>query len=313
MDYNKNSLLQFLKQPISETACQSLTEDLINNGCHNPLLIWDNYIIDGCKRYDICRTWQLPYTVEYLPFTDMNDAVSYVCEAELNRPDLTCEMRRYLVGKKLKTDTEISIRKSARTSHISSPTASLKALKKQEMARALGEKYHLSPGTVLKYARFMKNIDLISNADKSFALRILSSELRISLEHTAKLARFTASELRTLDKILSKSNRYHIGYSEIYQITQRNSSDTGKSKTKTRKEIIPLIRNIPKYDPDAEVASLTLTIPSWISSIERMEKNAELDKISLSAGQKLKKQLSCLMTVSGKLYKILEDLHYENN
>ncbi len=39
--------------------------------------------------------------------------------------------------------------------------------------------------------------------------------------------------------------------------------------SRPRKEVSLPIKDTPKYDPDAEILSLTLTIPSWISSMER--------------------------------------------
>ena len=43
---------------------------------------------------------------------------------------------------------------------------------------------------------------------------------------------------------------------------------------------------MPEYDPDAEVIGLTLTIPSWSSSIDRIGRT-DLDSVSASARAKL--------------------------
>lgn len=51
---------------------------------------------------------------------------------------------------------------------------------------------------------------------------------------------------------------------------------------------------MPEYDPDAEVASLTLTIPSWRTSIERVRSKANMTVVSPAAREYLLKELSTL-------------------
>ena len=48
---------------------------------------------------------------------------------------------------------------------------------------------------------------------------------------------------------------------------------------------------MPKYDPDATVTELTLTIPMWISSIQRMEASTNFEKVSDNAKEMLEKAL----------------------
>ena len=47
------------------------------------------------------------------------------------------------------------------------------------------------------------------------------------------------------------------------------------------------IKNMPKFDPDAEISSLLLTIPSWISSIERVKKVSGITGSTAGARVKL--------------------------
>ena len=66
---------------------------------------------------------------------------------------------------------------------------------------------------------------------------------------------------------------------------------------------IPSIRNLPQFDPDAEIASLTLTIPSWNSSIERVLKVSDFKIASDTAKYKLKYQLMCLISTTNNILK----------
>ena len=54
------------------------------------------------------------------------------------------------------------------------------------------------------------------------------------------------------------------------------------------------VKDMPNYDPDAQVASLTLTMPSWGSSINRVRQNSQMDTVSPRAKAALMKELSAL-------------------
>ena len=69
---------------------------------------------------------------------------------------------------------------------------------------------------------------------------------------------------------------------------------------------VPSIRNLPQFDPDAEIASLTLTIPSWISSTERVLRVSDFKMASNTAKNKLKYQLMCLLSTTNSILKKLE-------
>ena len=65
---------------------------------------------------------------------------------------------------------------------------------------------------------------------------------------------------------------------------------------------------MPEFDPDAEVTELTLTVPTWCSSIKRTQNNANLSIISKKAREKLTSALLTLKeSVTEMLSLIMED------
>ena len=64
---------------------------------------------------------------------------------------------------------------------------------------------------------------------------------------------------------------------------------------------------MPQYDPDAEISSLALTIPSWISSIQRTQEHANLSLISEPARDKIKNQLANLTTAVYEMLAAIEE------
>lgn len=57
---------------------------------------------------------------------------------------------------------------------------------------------------------------------------------------------------------------------------------------------IPTVKDMPVRDPDGEIASLSLTIPSWNSSIERVFNKTNMEDISDKAKTQLRVELLTL-------------------
>lgn len=286
--------IELLIQPISKTDYSALESSVFANGCLEPITIWNNIIVDGHKRYDICCRRNLPFSTRSIPFKEMCDVISHVCMQQLHREDLTLEYHKYLIGRLYYAEAEIAARNfllttdNQRKKVNSSPSPP----NKYATAMQIGADYHISHGTVLKYSVYTKSLDNIRAKEVSLFSRILMGKLKISHENVIEVSRLPKEDLRCLITVLDENNIERIGYSEIRHELQWKRIPTFPPKEEAK--CTPGIRKMPKYDPDADISSLTLTIPSWISSIERSRKNTNFNMISATASQELLCQLNAL-------------------
>ena len=63
---------------------------------------------------------------------------------------------------------------------------------------------------------------------------------------------------------------------------------------------------MPEYDPDAKVNEVLLTLPAWISELERLADNEDFGNASRSAQQRLIKVLDGLESSISKLKSRIE-------
>ena len=70
---------------------------------------------------------------------------------------------------------------------------------------------------------------------------------------------------------------------------------------------VSTVKDMPNYDPDAEVASLTLTMPSLGSSINRVRQNSRMNTVSPSAKNALRKELEALQMAIDQLRQCLAE------
>ena len=100
----------------------------------------------------------------------------------------------------------------------------------------------------------------------------------------------------------------------LYSTIQRNrlsDKQRAKQEAKKKRSKEPVIKQMPAYDPDAEISSLTLTIPMWISSMNRTKSIAKFSEATTQGLWKLEQQLNALSDAIKELKKIIEEEYHE--
>lgn len=287
--------------PVSDEEYSALEQDILSNGCRHKIGIWNNIIIDGHKRYEICKRQELPLYTFDMVFSNRAEIVSWICKKQLSRTDLPEEMRKYLIGKYYEAEKELY------TARLEVPGISPKHRGYQyRIAGIIGRECNLVAGTIYKYGIYAKALDNVLAKNQAIVNKILSGRLRISHDNIIELSRLPRDEVCALDISLSENNIERIGYSEMRHELQWQRIPSIPIAKKKEAPSMP-IKEIPEYDPDAELSSLTLTIPSWISSIERAKNTAELPNTSELARHKLSEQLTLLKNAATQMQEFLKE------
>lgn len=289
-----------------------LEEDLVEHGCREPLLIWNDYIIDGHHRYNLCHKWEIPFPVLKAQFPSREDTVVWICQQHLKKTYLAEIHRRYLIGKYFNARKTIISREHRGVKPNGRPLNA-----RQLAAVEIGDHFDFSYHTVYKYGVMASAIDRIFTKEPELAHRILSGQVKISFENILAVSKLSKEKLRSLNRYLSDSQQDHILYSDILHELQTKSSGIQRSDTTERKHYtLPCrsetnasagIKEMPPYDPDAEIASLALTIPSWISTIKRVQSIANLPLISSDARQRIKTQLYQLSDTATSFLNVVKE------
>ena len=119
--------------------------------------------------------WEVPFQIETLSFRNENEALSYLCEQQLKRDDLTREYQRYLLGRQFRADMEIAtcryMEEHPEQELNSYGQVSQKYVKKYEVAEKIGIKHNLCSTTIIKYDIYARSIDGIRSFEPEVALK----------------------------------------------------------------------------------------------------------------------------------------------
>lgn len=160
-------------------------------------------------------------------------------------------------------------------------------------------------GTVQKYANYSRALDEIGKHEPKLVNKILSGNYKISHKNVVELSRLSPDEMRKVNRKIDAKAAPFVQYKRtrtaINNMGRRESEDNDEPQG-------PSVKDMPAFDPDAEVSSLILTIPSWSSSIERTRSRADLSIVSSYAKYRLMDALQSLQdSVEEMITAIKED------
>ena len=87
-----------LIRPLRRQEYLTLEQSLRTEGCKDPILVWNGFIVDGHVRYTICRKHGIPFRTEEADFSCKEEAIAWICARQLKRKNLTEETRKFLIG-----------------------------------------------------------------------------------------------------------------------------------------------------------------------------------------------------------------------
>jgi ParB-like chromosome segregation protein Spo0J len=100
----------------------ALVEDIRAHGLHEPIVLFENMILDGRNRDRACHEAGVEPQYRGVTFGDHAEAIAFVISRNIHRRNLTAEQNREIVAKLLKAAPEQSDRHVARTAHVSPTT-----------------------------------------------------------------------------------------------------------------------------------------------------------------------------------------------
>lgn len=288
---------QELIRPLFKNEYLQLEANLISDGCREPIAVWNGVIVDGHNRYKICTEHNIPFAIVEMHFGYREEAIAWICANQLGRRNLTEESRKFLIGKQYESEKIVSRRmavyrktKEERSDlpyeNFNPMTEPRETAPRKKTAARIADENHISHGTVEKYSLYSRAIEEISKKEPEMAAKILSGRYKISHEGVLELAKRSALEITELNKRLERTQHPFAQY----QTTRQEMQTLGANKARPSIGKPTSVKDMPEFDPDAEVVGLTLTIPSWSSSIDRIVRS-NLDIVSDEARLKLHQAL----------------------
>lgn len=89
MDLIINNELKQLLPPLSQEEYKILEESLMCEGCRDPLIIWNDILIDGHNRYEICKNRNIFFNTKEIDADNIEDIKIWIIDNQKGRRNLT--------------------------------------------------------------------------------------------------------------------------------------------------------------------------------------------------------------------------------
>ena len=279
-----DSEIERIIQPYSESTISRIIDECKRDEDKAiTVCVWNNVLLTSAFLYQKAIDQNVNIRIRQLDFNSKLEAIIFVCMQQLNRKDLTESFHKYLVGRAYISEYfHVNLEKN---------------VSKLQSAMMLATPLKLAAGTVLKYGEYAKAIDYVYSIEPLLSEYILNERIRLSHNNTIELTRIPKDNLKRLLEAIETKGLQKITYADMRFETQYNPPKGLKPSKVIRNEESDeklAIRQLPAYDPDAQVSSLALTVPSWTSSINRVTDATDFSKISNAARNRLMRSLGQL-------------------
>jgi len=258
---------QKLIPELLEDEYNKLEQNIIQDGCRDPLSLWEGILIDGHNRYKICQKLNIKFSTIEIKLNSRNDAKIWIINNQLGRRNLAPFQRIELVA------------------HLE-PLIAAKAKEKQDEGRKMG-------GKTSGRGREKKD-SMAQNSAESYDTRAEIAKMANVSHDTYYKGKEIIEKASDEDKEDLRQNKTSINkvYSQIKlkekdQEKKKNRETLAKSAPKNARIIEGDLSKVGSQITDNSVDLIFTDPPYDEKSIELYEKLAELAKRILKPGGSL--------------------------
>ena len=207
-----NPEFERLIPPLLDEEFELLKSNIISEGeIYTPIFIWDGQIIDGHHRYKILsENRDIKFKVIEKEFDNQYEAMSWICDNQLGRRNLTPENKRYLIGQRYEAEKKANgaldgFRGNQYEKVVGGQIDHLPKMKtRQRVAKETGT----TDGYVKHAHEFAKGVDAAEEAVPGIKKEILSGKIKRPAKEIAEIAKAPQEQRRALTENLRLTKVY---------------------------------------------------------------------------------------------------------
>lgn len=272
--------------------------------------VWKRILIEGYETYLVYKENSIPFSYETLDILSKDEAIAYVAIKSIKNPNVNPERKQYCVGKLYEALKKIGSNNLLLSNLI--PTEEDRKTPRFNITRWYTAKLSGYPtqslNVIYRLTYYSTALDNIYRLCPALANEILNGGFYISHNNLMRLSVLSEDSLKTVYRTYDRT-----ASNKKMHKCLTNLAATEKLPKKTQRMTLnsAAIKQMPKYDPDADFSSATFTIRPWINQLEWLYNNASFSSASNCALTKLKHQLINLCAICQKIILKIEGEYYE--
>lgn len=255
--------------------------------------IWDKRLLAEQDKMQLCMEMEIPTKVVEHTFATRQEARMWAMRYSLERRPMTEWWRYWLMGQ-LYNELQLMER--------SEPLEAMSLQKTKGARLTMMADYDLTGSTLSNYAFYARGIQRFFDAQEALAFKILQGEIQVSLNKMRTIVRLKEEPFRQVVQRFQGEGDLS-NPSRVVAILEEVAPSRKKEK-------VASIKDMPEYDPEAEIMSLCLTLPIWTRQMERARNSSDFRKISRGTAGSMEKELIHHRTEIQRFLRMLRKAEY---
>ena len=188
-----------LIRPLHRQEFLQLEENILRDGCLNPIITWNGFIVDGHNRYEICTKHNVEFNVVEMDFDSDEDAIAWICANQLGRRNLTPENRKYLIGKRYEIEkSTYGAADRFRGNQYQKVPAGNSHRTRERIAKETGT----SDGYVRRAYEFTRGVDAAEELFPGIKEELLSGKIQKNTEEISAISKIPIDARKSISDLL---------------------------------------------------------------------------------------------------------------
>jgi len=159
--------------PLAPQERDQLEENLKADGCRDPIVTWQGWLLDGHNRFEICTRLGIEYRVTSLDLADKAAALDWMDANQLGRRNLTPEQMSLLRGRIYNRSKKPAGGREGRDF-----SDGQNVQPKAATHETLGDRFGVSGKTVQRDGKFVSDIESLEQYSPGIGQRVMAGEVK---------------------------------------------------------------------------------------------------------------------------------------
>jgi hypothetical protein len=161
---------QGLIPPLAPEELQQLEDNLRCDGCRDSLVVWNDILVNGHHRFEICSRLKIPFETRPIEFSSRIEAADWIDANQLGRRNLTPDLMSLLRGRRYNR---------AKNSHGGDRRSDIDSSDQSDplkTAERLAGQHKVSPATIKRDGRFADAIEKLEGVIPDIKSRVMKGQ-----------------------------------------------------------------------------------------------------------------------------------------
>lgn len=194
MNLTINPEFKNLIPALQEDEYRLLEDSLIEDGCRDPLIVWNNTLIDGHNRYELCKKHGIDFAIKEKFFESEDEAKLWIIKNQLGRRNLSDHDRRIMIGLIYKAEKKApgGTGSNQHTVQLSEKSTAAQG----GTARKIASEFDISRDTVLNSENYLDGFEKIKEIDPAEAKKIEQGKSKLTKTKIQNLRKAEPEEVK---------------------------------------------------------------------------------------------------------------------